>query len=133
MFVVTAIVISAFVLQNCNDELGLAPYVVNSVVDIINGATLPVIAFVIMLILGFVTGSFWGMAAVCFPIMLPLAEALDANTVSYTHLETEVEPLAADIDKEHRFPVETVEKMAKYGLLGVPFPTEYGGAGGRCV
>ena len=42
---------------------------------------------------------------------------------------TEVEPLAADIDKEHRFPVETVEKMAKYGLLGVPFPTEYGGAG----
>ena len=42
----------------------------------------------------------------------------------------EVEPLAADIDKEHRFPVETVEKMAKYGLMGVPFPTEYGGAGG---
>ena len=79
MFVVTAIVISAFVLQNCNDELGLAPYVVNSVVDLINGATLPVIAFVIMLVLGFVTGSFWGMAAVCFPIMLPLAEALDAN------------------------------------------------------
>jgi butyryl-CoA dehydrogenase len=44
--------------------------------------------------------------------------------------ETEVEPLAADIDKEHRFPTETVEKMAKYGLLGVPFPTEYEGAGG---
>lgn len=42
----------------------------------------------------------------------------------------EVEPLAADIDKEHRFPEETVEKMAKYGMLGVPFPTEYGGAGG---
>ncbi len=42
----------------------------------------------------------------------------------------EVEPLAADIDKEHRFPVETVEKMAKYGLLGIPFPTEVGGAGG---
>ena len=42
----------------------------------------------------------------------------------------EVEPIAADIDKEHRFPVETVEKMAKYGLLGVPFPTEYEGAGG---
>ena len=79
MFVVTAIVISAFVLQNCNDELGLAPYVVNSVVDIISGGSLPVIAFIIMMILGFVTGSFWGMAAVCFPIMLPLAESLDAN------------------------------------------------------
>ncbi len=44
--------------------------------------------------------------------------------------ETEVEPIAAEIDQEHRFPVENVEKMAKYGLLGIPFPTEYGGAGG---
>ena len=34
----------------------------------------------------------------------------------------EVEPLAADIDKEHRFPVETVEKMAKYGLTGRTIP-----------
>lgn len=79
MFVVTAIVISAFVLQNANDELGLAPFVVNSVVDIINAPLLPLIAFVILMLLGFVTGSFWGMAAVCFPIMLPLAQALDAN------------------------------------------------------
>ncbi len=44
--------------------------------------------------------------------------------------ETEVEPLAAEIDQEHRFPTETVEKMGKYGLLGIPFPTEYEGAGG---
>lgn len=45
----------------------------------------------------------------------------------------EVEPIAADIDKEHRFPTETVEKMGKYGLLGVPFPVEYGGAGGDSI
>lgn len=43
--------------------------------------------------------------------------------------ETEVEPIAADIDKEHRFPVENVAKMGKLGLMGVPFPKEYGGAG----
>ncbi|MEG0829857.1 MAG: Na+/H+ antiporter NhaC family protein [Anaerovoracaceae bacterium] len=79
MFVVTAIVISAFVLQNANDELGLAPYVVNSVTDIIPGSLLPLIAFLILLVLGFVTGSFWGMAAVCFPIMLPLVDSLNAN------------------------------------------------------
>ena len=30
--------------------------------------------------------------------------------------ETEVEPIAANIDKEHRFPVETVEKMAQDGV-----------------
>ena len=43
---------------------------------------------------------------------------------------TEVEPIAADIDKEHRFPEENVEKMAKLGMMGIPFPTELGGAGG---
>lgn len=79
MFVVTALVISAFVLQNANDELGLAPFVVNSVVNVISAPLLPVIAFILLMVLGFVTGSFWGMAAVCFPIMLPLAQALDAN------------------------------------------------------
>ena len=42
----------------------------------------------------------------------------------------EVEPIAADIDAEHRFPEENVKKMADYGLLGIPFPREVGGAGG---
>lgn len=44
--------------------------------------------------------------------------------------EKEVKPLAAEVDEEERFPVETVEKMAKLGILGIPFPVEYGGAGG---
>lgn len=42
----------------------------------------------------------------------------------------EVEPLAADIDLSGEFPYATVAKMKNYGLLGVPFPKEYGGAGG---
>jgi butyryl-CoA dehydrogenase len=44
--------------------------------------------------------------------------------------ENEVKPLAAEIDETERFPRETVEKMAKYNMLGIPFPVEYGGAGG---
>lgn len=44
-------------------------------------------------------------------------------------VENEVEPIAADIDKTERYPIETVEKMAKYGMMGMPFPKEYGGAG----
>ena len=43
--------------------------------------------------------------------------------------ENEVKPLAAEIDKTERFPEETVAKMAEMGLLGIPFPEEYGGAG----
>ncbi len=43
----------------------------------------------------------------------------------------EVEPIAAEIDEEERFPVETVEKMKKIGMMGIPFAKEYGGAGGN--
>jgi len=42
----------------------------------------------------------------------------------------EVEPIAAEIDKEHRFPLENVAKMGALGMMGIPFPKEYGGAGG---
>lgn len=47
--------------------------------------------------------------------------------------EKEVKPLAAEVDEEERFPLETVEKMAKLGIMGIPFPVEYGGAGGDNV
>ncbi len=41
----------------------------------------------------------------------------------------EVKPLAAEIDKTEEFPMENVKKMAEMGLMGIPFPEEYGGAG----
>ena len=44
--------------------------------------------------------------------------------------ETEVKPLAEEIDEEERFPMETVDKMAKLGMMGIYFPKQYGGAGG---
>ncbi len=43
--------------------------------------------------------------------------------------EKEVKPLAQEVDETERFPRETVEKMAKYGFLGIPVPKEYGGQG----
>lgn len=45
-------------------------------------------------------------------------------------VEKEVKPLAKEIDEEERFPVETVNKMAKLGMLGIIVPTQYGGVGG---
>lgn len=41
----------------------------------------------------------------------------------------EVAPIAAEIDDEERFPEETWHKLAEMGMMGVPFPEEYGGAG----
>ena len=43
--------------------------------------------------------------------------------------EKEVAPIAAEIDENERFPEETWHKLADMGMMGVPFPEEYGGAG----
>ena len=43
--------------------------------------------------------------------------------------ENEAKPLAQEVDEEERFPRETVEKMIRYGFLGIPVPKEYGGQG----
>ena len=43
--------------------------------------------------------------------------------------ESAVRPIAAEIDENESFPEENVKKMAEMGMLGVPFPEEYGGAG----
>lgn len=44
--------------------------------------------------------------------------------------ENEVAPIAHEIDEEEKFPYETVEKMGKYGFMGIHFPKVYGGEGG---
>ena len=43
--------------------------------------------------------------------------------------EAEVKPLAQEIDETERFPRETVEKLQKYGFMGIPYPREVGGQG----
>jgi len=51
--------------------------------------------------------------------------------------EKEVAPLAEEIDRDERVPFETLKKAAKLGLMGIPFPQKYGGAGageiGYCI
>ncbi len=43
--------------------------------------------------------------------------------------KNEIEPVARELDEEGRFPEELVSKMADLGLMGIPIPEEYGGAG----
>jgi alkylation response protein AidB-like acyl-CoA dehydrogenase len=45
----------------------------------------------------------------------------------------EIDPHAADWDREHRFPAELYPKLAELGLMGVCVPEEYGGAGADFV
>jgi alkylation response protein AidB-like acyl-CoA dehydrogenase len=47
--------------------------------------------------------------------------------------ETRVAPVAEELDKEERFPYELVAEMADLGLMGIPIPEQYGGAGADTV
>jgi short/branched chain acyl-CoA dehydrogenase len=43
--------------------------------------------------------------------------------------EGEVAPVAEELDRTKAFPYEIVRKLGELGLMGIPFPEEYGGAG----
>jgi len=56
-------------------------------------------------------------------------DEIDIITMVREFCLKEVQPIAAQIDEEERFPVETVKKLADMGLMGITFPEEYGGGG----
>src|SRR5213592_629714 len=43
--------------------------------------------------------------------------------------QSEIAPVAEELDREKRFPYEIVAKLGELGLMGIPFPEEYGGGG----
>ncbi len=52
-----------------------------------------------------------------------------ARTLFRDFAQNEVKPLAQEVDETERFPMETVQKLGKYGMMGVPIPREFGGQG----
>lgn len=52
-----------------------------------------------------------------------------AQSLYRSFTENEVKPMAHEVDEKELFPRETVEKMARCGLMGIPVPKEYGGQG----
>ncbi len=47
--------------------------------------------------------------------------------------QARIAPVAEELDREHRFPYDIVAELAELGLMGIPVPEEYGGAGGDMV
>ena len=43
--------------------------------------------------------------------------------------EKELDPIAAELDEEEKFPEEVMKKLAEMGMMGIAYPEEYGGAG----
>ncbi len=79
MFPVLVLIILAYMFQDVNKGLGLTDYVIGIAMDNVNPSLLPLIIFVVISFLSFATGTFWGLAAIAFPIVAPLASAMSVN------------------------------------------------------
>ena len=57
----------------------------------------------------------------------PAHEELRAKIRAFA--EEEVKPIAFQLDQDNAFPDEAIKKLGELGLMGIPYPKEYGGAG----
>lgn len=72
-------VIAAFIFKDVCDKLMLPQYVISTLSPFMTPQLLPAVVFLSMSILAFATGSSWGIFAVSIPIVMPLAQSVDAN------------------------------------------------------
>jgi len=56
-------------------------------------------------------------------------EQQDIRRLVRDFADGEVRPVAEELDREKRFPYEIVAKLGGLGLMGIPYPEEYGGGG----
>jgi butyryl-CoA dehydrogenase len=63
----------------------------------------------------------------------PTAEQREVQALAREFARQEIEPYAAEWDREHRFPREVFAKLADLGLMGACVPEDYGGAGADFV
>ena len=73
------IIIGAFMVRDALVAMELPEYVSGAVESILSPAVFPAIAFVVVAILSFTTGSNWGVPAVMIPIIVPIAVGIGCN------------------------------------------------------
>lgn len=74
-----AILTMSYVLKRVGDEMGLTPFVIDAVSGVLSKGMLPLVIFLVLAFISYTTASSWGVYAVAIPIVVPLAQALDAN------------------------------------------------------
>ena len=74
-----AILTMSYVLKRVGDEMGLTPFVIDSVKGVLTKGMLPMVIFLVLSFISYTTASSWGVYAVAIPIVVPLAQALGAN------------------------------------------------------
>lgn len=80
MFVIVLTAL-AFMVQHMNIDLALADFVIASTQPYMSGALLPAVVFLVCGVYAYATGSFWDLAAVITPIVIPLAFAMDVDPI----------------------------------------------------
>lgn len=73
------IIVAALFMRQASADLMLPEFVINLIQPFMSANLFPALAFITVAGLGFITGSNWGIPAVCAPIILPLGAALDVN------------------------------------------------------
>ena len=81
MIPTVAIIFFAFVMQEAMSDIGIANYIITLMQPYINAVIFPLVTFLVVALLNFSTGSVWGIPAIVAPILLPLAQSVDANLV----------------------------------------------------
>lgn len=81
MLPVFFLLVAAFSLADVTSELGLTEFLIDKIVPIASKELFPAIAFLLLSVLAFVTGSNWGMSALVIPVFIPMCMRLNANLI----------------------------------------------------
>lgn len=79
MMLPLAIVAVGFVLREVNDRLGMTSFMIDSLAPYLTVAVLPALVFLVMAVVVFATGSSWGVFVISIPIVVPMAQHMDAS------------------------------------------------------
>lgn len=73
------LMVLAFLFANVNEQIQFTYYVITSATQLVTPELLPFVVFIALAITEFITGTNWGMYIIALPIVIPLAQNLDAD------------------------------------------------------
>lgn len=81
MVLALAILMMSYVLKDINQRMGLTEYVLNGVTPYVSKELLPLAIFISLSLIAITTGSSWGLYAISFPLIVPLAQHLGSDVL----------------------------------------------------
>lgn len=79
MVSVLALLVIAFMFKSACENLGMSEYIIGKVAPLMSGWLLPFVVFLVATLMTFALANAWGVSAIMVPLVIPLAQAMDAN------------------------------------------------------